>query len=255
MTDRTYQRLDPQQAAERVKASINLRKRKETRFLWLGKTAVAIALGFLVLLFAGILSKGIPGLFQYYVTLDVRLDARQLDPSGQMTVESLAGGDFDGAILTSLYEALGNPEGRKEKREARRLISSGSSQRLMNYVLDNPEQLESMVSIQFAVDDDVDTFLRGLISRETPEADRRISDQLIGYIDALEAEGRISFEISDYLFFGSASRDAEMAGIRGALVGSILTLLVCIVIAFPLGVATAVYLEEMAPKNLSLIHI
>jgi phosphate transport system permease protein len=166
-----------------------------------------------------------------------------------MTVESLAGGDFDGAILTSLYEALGNPEGRKEKREARRLISSGSSQRLMNYVLDNPEQLESMVSIQFAVDDDVDTFLRGLISRETPEADRRISDQLIGYIDALEAEGRISFEISDYLFFGSASRDAEMAGIRGALVGSILTLLVCIVIAFPLGVATAVYLEEMAPKN------
>jgi phosphate transport system permease protein len=200
-------------------------------------------------LFAGILSKGIPGLFQYYVTLDVRLDARQLDPSGQMTVESLAGGDFDGAILTSLYEALGNPEGRKEKREARRLISSGSSQRLMNYVLDNPEQLESMVSIQFAVDDDVDTFLRGLISRETPEADRRISDQLIGYIDALEAEGRISFEISDYLFFGSASRDAEMAGIRGALVGSILTLLVCIVIAFPLGVATAVYLEEMAPKN------
>ena len=208
MTDRTYQRLDPQQAAERVKASINLRKRKETRFLWLGKTAVAIALGFLVLLFAGILSKGIPGLFQYYVTLDVRLDARQLDPSGQMTVESLAGGDFDGAILTSLYEALGNPEGRKEKREARRLIS-----------------------------------------RETPEADRRISDQLIGYIDALEAEGRISYEISDYLFFGSASRDAEMAGIRGALVGSILTLLVCIVIAFPLGVATAVYLEEMAPKN------
>ena len=43
MTDRTYQGLDPQQAAERVAASINLRKRKETRFVWLGKTAVAIA--------------------------------------------------------------------------------------------------------------------------------------------------------------------------------------------------------------------
>ncbi|MDC0380029.1 DUF3333 domain-containing protein, partial [Litorivicinus sp.] len=75
MTDRTYQGLDPLQAAERVAASINLRKRKETRFLWLGKTAVSIALGFLVLLFAGILSKGIPGLFQYYVTLDVQLDS------------------------------------------------------------------------------------------------------------------------------------------------------------------------------------
>ena len=249
MTDRPYQGLDPQKAAERVAASIHLRKRKETRFVWLGKTAVAIALGFLVLLFAGILSKGIPGLFQYYVTLDLKLDAQQLDPSGQMTAESLAEGDFDGVIRSSLYQALGNPEGRKAKREVRRLISSGSSQRLMNYVLDNPDQLGSTVSIQFAVDDDVDTFLRGLISRDTPEADRRISNQLIDYIDALNAQGRVSYQISDYLFFGSASRDAEMAGIRGALVGSILTLLVCIAIAFPLGVATAVYLEEMAPKN------
>jgi phosphate transport system permease protein len=40
-----------------------------------------------------------------------------------------------------------------------------------------------------------------------------------------------------------------MAGIYGALVGSILTLAVCVVLAFPLGVATAVYLEEFAPKN------
>jgi phosphate transport system permease protein len=249
MTDRPYQGLDPQKAAERVAASIHLRKRKETRFVWLGKTAVAIALGFLVLLFVGILSKGIPGFFQYYVTLDLKLDEQQLAPSGQITAESLAEGDFDGVIRSSLYQALGNPEGRKAKRDARRLISSGSSQRLKNYVLDNPDRLGSTVAIQFAVDDDVDTFLRGLISRETPEADRRISNQLIDYVDALNAQGRVSYQISDYLFFGSASRDAEMAGIRGALVGSILTLLVCIAIAFPLGVATAVYLEEMAPKN------
>ena len=249
MTDRPYQGLDPQKAAERVAASINLRKRIETRFVWLGKTAVALALGFLVLLFVGILSKGIPGFFQYYVTLDLKLDEQQLAPSGQITAESLAEGDFDGVIRSSLYQALGNPEGRKAKRDARRLISSGSSQRLKNYVLDNPDRLGSTVAIQFAVDDDVDTFLRGLISRETPEADRRISNQLIDYIDELSAQGRVSYQISDYLFFGSASRDAEMAGIRGALVGSILTLLVCIAIAFPLGVATAVYLEEMAPKN------
>ena len=51
-----------------------------------------MALGFLVLLFAGILSKGIPGLFQHYVTLNVQLDAERLDPSGQGTLESLADG-------------------------------------------------------------------------------------------------------------------------------------------------------------------
>lgn len=249
MTDVSPKGLSPKQASERVALSITSRNRKETRFLFLGQLAVAVAMGFLILLFAGILNKGMPGFFQYYVTLDVQLDAGRLDPTNQMTLESLAGGDFDGVIRDSLYRALGNPEGRKAKREARRLISSGSSQRLMTYVLDHPEHLGSTVSVQFAVDDDVDTFLRGLISREIPEVDRRISDQLIDYIDALDAQGRISYEISDYLFFGSASRDAEMAGIRGALVGSILTLLVCVVIAFPLGVATAVYLEEMAPKN------
>jgi phosphate transport system permease protein len=249
MTDVSPKGLSPKQASERVALSITSRNRKEARFLFLGQLAVAVAMGFLILLFAGILNKGMPGFFQYYVTLDVQLDAGRLDPTNQMTLESLAGGDFDGVIRDSLYRALGNPEGRKAKREARRLISSGSSQRLMTYVLDHPEHLGSTVSVQFAVDDDVDTFLRGLISREIPEVDRRISDQLIDYIDALDAQGRISYEISDYLFFGSASRDAEMAGIRGALVGSILTLLVCVVIAFPLGVATAVYLEEMAPKN------
>lgn len=249
MTDVSPKGLSPKQASERVALSITSRNRKEARFLFLGQLAVAVAMGFLILLFAGILNKGMPGFFQYYVTLDVQLDAGRLDPTNQMTLESLAGGNFDGVIRDSLYRALGNPEGRKAKREARRLISSGSSQRLMTYVLDHPEHLGSTVSVQFAVDDDVDTFLRGLISREIPEVDRRISDQLIDYIDALDAQGRISYEISDYLFFGSASRDAEMAGIRGALVGSILTLLVCVVIAFPLGVATAVYLEEMAPKN------
>ena len=72
---------------------------------------------------------------------------------------------------------------------------------------------------------------------------------MIGYIDTLNEKGLISFRFSDYLIFGSASRNAEMAGIYGALVGSILTLAVCLVLAFPLGVATAVYLEEFAPKN------
>ena len=41
---------------------------------------------------------------------------------------------------------------------ARKLISSGSGQRLMYHVLDNPDQMRSTVALQFAVDDDVDTF-------------------------------------------------------------------------------------------------
>jgi phosphate transport system permease protein len=103
--------------------------------------------------------------------------------------------------------------------------------------------------MRFALDDDIDSFLRGFIKRETPEADRRINDRVIGYVDDLNAQGRISYNVSDNLFFGSASRDAEMAGIKGAFVGSLMTLAVCLVLSFPIGVATAVYLEEIAKKN------
>jgi phosphate transport system permease protein len=116
-------------------------------------------------------------------------------------------------------------------------------------VIDDPSILGTTQSMVFAVDDDVDSFLRGFISRDTPEVDRRINDKMIGYIDQLVADNRIEYAFSDYLIFGSASRNAEMAGIFGAFVGSMLTLSVCLVLAFPLGVATAVYLEEFAPKN------
>jgi len=249
MTEKVHSILTPREAATRVAESLSKRNASEFRFRAWGLAGIATALAFLVLLFAGILSKGIPGMYQHYVTFDVALDPSRLDPEGSMTLESLSNGDFDGVIRDGLYAALGNPEGRKQKRAARGIISSGSSQRLMTYVLDNTAQMGQTVPVKFALDDDIATFLRGMIDRNTPEADRRINDQVIAFVDRLEADGRISYEISDYLFFGSASRDAEMAGIKGAFIGSILTLAICVVIAFPLGVATAVYLEEIAPKN------
>ncbi len=241
--------LTPIESKERVTTSLKSRNRNERRFKLAGIIAIASALAFLVLLFAGILLKGIPGMFQHYVTIDVILDKERLDPSGEMTRESLSLGDFDGVIKDSVYDTLGGVTGRKAKRAARKIVSSGASQRLTNYVLNNPSSLGQVIPLKFAVDDDIDTFLRGMIDRQLPESDRRVSDRVIRYVDQLNEEGRISFELSDYLFFGSASRDAELAGIKGAFIGSIFTLAVCVMIAFPLGVATAIYLEEVAPKN------
>ena len=116
-------------------------------------------------------------------------------------------------------------------------------------VVDDPSLLNTTQTITVAVDDDIDSFLRGFISRDTPEDDRRINDATIGYVDSLEEMGRVSYLVSDYLFFGSASRNPEMAGVKGAFFGSILTLSICLILAFPLGVGTAIYLEEFAPKN------
>ena len=241
--------LSPQEAAIRVHASLKKRARSERRFQYLGMTAITLSILFLVLLFAGIFSKGIPGMFQHYVTLEVLLDKERMDPEGNMSAASLYSGDARGLVKDSLMNALGSPEGRKAQRAARAILSSASANRLTEFALKNPQYMGKIVAVKFAVDDDIDSFLRGFISRATPESDRRVNDQTIEFVDRLNQASLISYEFSDYLFKGSASRDAEIAGIKGALIGSIWTLGVCLLIAFPLGVATAVYLEEIAPKN------
>ena len=230
--------------------SENLRKRKaaEIRFQWIGKGAIGLAMIFLAVLFISIFSKGIPGFFQHYVTLEINLDAKRLDPKGNASIESLYSGDARGIINEAISKIV-QPEGRSEKRDARKIVSSGGEKRLRGMILKDPSLLGKTLHVTFAVDDDIDSFLRGLIDRKTPEADRRISNSMISFVDKLEEENLISYKISDYLFFGSASRNAEMAGIKGAFIGSIITLAICLSISFPLGVATAVYLEEFAPKN------
>ena len=231
-----------------VTASLTSRRRKEQSFKLLGIAAIIMALFFLVTLMTSILSKGIPGFFQYYITLEVELDRERLDPVGDLSDQSL----FDGQTKKIIQEAILAETGassRKEKKAARKLLSNGSDLRLMSYVQDNPDQLNSKQIVKFALDDDADSYFRGFVKKETPEKQRRLSDLQIQYLDQLNEDGLVSYEISDYLFFGSASRNAEMAGIKGAAIGSALTLVVCFVIAFPIGVATAVYLEEFAPKN------
>ena len=240
--------LSPEQATKQVQKNIDRRNNQEKRFRFYGRLAIAIALIFLVTLFVTIVSKGAPGFFQYYITLDVELDRERLDPEGDLSNGSLYNGDARGVVRDALF-ALVKPEGRSGRRAAGKMVSSGSEERIRKFVQKNPELLGTIQSLRFALDDDIDSFLRGFIKRETPEADRRINDRVIGYVDLLNEQGRISYNFSDYLIFGSASRDAEMAGIKGAFIGSIMTLAVCLVLSFPIGVATAVYLEEIAKKN------
>lgn len=249
MTDPIFKGLTPDDSLLRVNASLASRRSKEKRFRNLGVLAIGIALTFLIFLFSGILSKGIPGLFQHYVTLEIDLNKNRLDPEGNMSVQSLYSGDADKLVLEAALRSLGEDGSRKTKKTLRKMLSSGSGDRLNQYILANPTQLGSIQQVKLAVDDDVDSFLRGFINRETPESKRRIDDLTISFIDRWKIAGLISYELSDYLFFGSASRDAEMAGIKGAFVGSLLTLFVCLAISFPLGVATAIYLEEIAPRN------
>ena len=240
--------INPEDATNIVKNSILKRRSKDSRLKLFGRVAIGLAVCFLLFLFYSIFTKGYPGFFQYYVTLDINFDRERIDPKGDLSDNSLFDGDSSTIVNETLFSII-EPKGRKEKKLAKKIVSSGKDVRIAKMVKDDPGLFGTVTQVKFALDDDIDSFLRGYIKRETPESERRINDKVIGFIDKLNEEGRISYEFSDYILSGSASGNPEMAGIKGAFIGSILTLSVCLLIAFPLGVATAVYLEEIAKKN------
>ena len=88
-----------------------------------------------------------------------------------------------------------------------------------------------------------------IVTYATPESNRKVSDLEVAFLEKLKADGKVERNFNWRFFTAGDSREPELAGIRGALVGSILTLLVTLALCVPIGVLAAVYLEEFAPKN------
>jgi phosphate transport system permease protein len=95
----------------------------------------------------------------------------------------------------------------------------------------------------------VDQFAKGFTNRDVPETDRRLNDKALGFLDRLKSQDRIQLQWNRVFFTSGDSREPELAGIHGALMGSAYLMLVTLVLCVPTGVAAAVYLEEFAPKN------
>lgn len=83
----------------------------------------------------------------------------------------------------------------------------------------------------------------------TPESNRKVSDQDVAFLERFRELGVVHRDFNWLFFTSGDSREPELAGIRGALVGTALTLLVTLMLCVPIGVLAAVYLEEFAPKN------
>jgi phosphate transport system permease protein len=88
-----------------------------------------------------------------------------------------------------------------------------------------------------------------IVAYSTAEGDRRVTDREVAWLERLRASGVVENKFNWAFFTSGDSREPELAGIRGALVGSALTLLVTLTLCVPFGVAGAIYLEEFAPKN------
>ena len=88
-----------------------------------------------------------------------------------------------------------------------------------------------------------------ILTFDTPAADRRTADEEIAWLEKLRGEGAVESHFNRLFFTAGDSREPELAGIRGALVGSLLTLFITLVICLPIGVGAAIYLEEFAAEE------
>jgi phosphate transport system permease protein len=230
---------DPAFRAARLKK----RYQAEKRFRAYGLAAIAAAGLILVFLLGSIIYSSLPAFTHHYVTLDVELS------TDYVSVDAPEEGNYLGLVRSALRSQFPDVSGRRDKRALYKILSISASDVVQAQLMSDPQSIGSIVPLSLPLSDDIDLMLKGLIDRNLPESDRIVSDRDLAWIDALVAEGRVESRFAVALFANGDSREPEMAGIKGALSGSLWTLLVTLIVSFPLGVLAAIYLEEVAPKN------
>ncbi len=235
--------------AARVQAGLKKRYAKERRFRLYGIFAITLSLLFLAFLFINIISKGYTAFLQTFVQIEIHFDENKIDPEGTRNSDTISSANYSALIKSSLRSLFPDVKKRKDKKRLYKLVSPGAAFQLRKMVMDNPDIIGSTVKIWVPVDDDYDMLMKGHIDRNLDEDSRRLKDKEIAWFDHLVENDMVTKRFNTTFFTAGDSREPELAGIWGALVGSFLTLIITLIICFPLGVATAIYLEEFAPKN------
>ena len=236
-------------ADPRFQARLRRRYASERRFQWIGRIALALGGAFLALILGTIVANGYTAWQQTFIALEIHFDPERLDPEGSGSEDVLLAGDYGGLVKAALRKAFPEVRKRRERRKLQAIVSPGASFYLRDMVLENPSLVGETRIVWLPADDDVDMLFKGHIDRSAPEGSRRLSDRQLGIVDALAARGAVEKRFNRAFFLAGDSREPEISGIRGALVGSALTLLVTLLLSFPVGVGAALYLEEFAPRN------
>jgi phosphate transport system permease protein len=240
---------------EKVTLSLKKRHQKEKRFKRVGLFAVLFGFMLVVVLISDITLKALPAFHQHWVKLDVNHNSDWLnvdDSSSQSLLsKQMKTANYRKVLKNSIYQMFSTTSdkklGRKAKRQLFKLFSTNAEFTIKDTLLSSPRHLNKQISVWVRLDDDVDSYLKEGFS--VGEAGLRISKQQAQWIAQLKAEQRIESRFNISFFTASDSREPELAGIKGALMGTLLTMFVTLLLSFPLGVAGAIYLEEFAPKN------
>ena len=238
--------LSPQEVSRRVQAGLARRHRRERLFRLAGLLATLAGTGFLLVFFAHLVFRGAPAFTQTHLRLDVHFDAELLAPGGTFDP---ARANYDAVVRQALRERFPGVDSRSKRRELDRIASIEASFIVRDRVMAEPSLVGATRSLWVPASATIDMLVKGNIDTGLDASRRPVSDDQMAWVEQLRQDGDLKRRFNKALFVNGDSREPEIAGIRGALVGSFYMLVVTLALSFPLGVAAAIYLEEFARRN------
>ncbi|HCL94979.1 MAG TPA: phosphate ABC transporter permease PtsA [Gammaproteobacteria bacterium] len=234
----------------RSPSRLNQRRfRAERRFRRLGLLGVVLALASVVFLLGTIFSSGYSAFWRLQFAVDIQFDPALMKITERPTAVELQEVHYLALFRKNLERAYPEVKKRSERRKLAQMFSESAPDVLRELVLADPTLVGETRRVWVLASSSADMIRKGNAPRDIEEKRRVLTDQQLAWLDQWEEEGLARNRFNTRFFTSGPSRSPELAGLAGAIVGSALTLLVTLIISFPVGVAAAVYLEEYAPKN------
>lgn len=226
-----------------MQARIRARYRAEKIFRAIGLIALVLAASFLLFLLVNIASKGWTGFLRTEARVVVSFDPAvlMLDPA------SINGPEGKDILMRADYQSLvSNAEQADLKAN---VLSEGAWLDARDHLVANPQDLGKRIVLWLPTSSNYDLLAKGLIERTVPEDQRPVSDAEMATFDQLQKAGLLRTGFNKIFVTRADSTSPELAGIWGAALGSLMTLVITLAISFPIGVLAAIYLEEYASRN------
>ena len=243
---------DTETEARFIKISEGLKKRHAAsrRLKTYGLMAIVTAISFLMILLGTIITNGYTALQQTELQVELAIPIEKLQDSDG-TIDLFKSRDFNwnGLIKKSFLSGFPEATSMLEKRALGDLLSKNAGYDLRMQIERNDVIPAGKTKLWVKTSDDVDMLMKGRLDRSVDEMQRRLSDQQIIWVDDLTADDRVRLVFNKTFFTSADSREPESSGVLGATVGSAMALFITVLLALPLAVMAAVYLEYFAPPG------
>lgn len=229
-------------------AGVEDRHRSEERFRYLGLAAILVSLSFLIFFLVSIIATGYGAFYQTAVKIDVDLTYDSVGLDKSFTEENLAGVGYRSLVRSGVRDLISEDVGRRERRDLYGMLGAGAEFELRDIVRAQPELIGTVATVWLATSDDVDLYRKGGSSEEAELQTRLTPKQRVWYGE-FDQQDRFKTRFNWTFMTSGDSRDPELAGVYGAMIGSFFALGVCLLLSCFVGVLAAVYLEEFASRN------